>query len=186
LTAARKLLRDDPDTAETLLVAATTHAQEAITDIRRLVYDLRPLALDDLGLIAALHEQIAQYRTSGISISLDAPEQLPPLPAAVEVACYRIVQEALTNVTRHSHAQNCTLRLSLSQIVSLEIADDGVGLPPLYRTGAGLTSMRERATELGGTCVIESLPGGGTRVSVQLPLSEEIQCFHDAQEKGDA
>jgi len=170
LTAARKLLRDDPDAADELLADATIHAQEAITDIRRLVYALRPPALDDLGLVAALREQATQYGSSGVAITLDAPEQLPPLPAAVEVACYRIVQEALTNVVRHAHAHCCTIRLFVNESLCLEVTDDGDSLPTAYRAGVGLTSMRERAKELGGTCVIDRATGGGACVYAQLPL----------------
>lgn len=170
LTAARKLLRDDPAAAEALLADATVHVQEAIADIRRLVYDLRPPALDDLGLIAALREQIAQYQSSGVSFTLDVPDQLPELSAAVEVACYRIIQEALTNVVRHAHARSCTIHIALNGVLILEIADDGIGLTPSYRPGVGFSSMRERAEELGGSCVIESRPAGGTRVYAQLPL----------------
>jgi signal transduction histidine kinase len=171
LTAARKLLRDDPDAAEALLVNATVHVQEAITDIRRLVYDLRPPALDDLGLIAALREQIAQYQSSGVSFTLDVPDQLPELSAAVEVASYRIVIEALTNVVRHAHAHTCTICIALDAVLTLEITDDGTGLSPSYRPGVGFSSMRERAEELGGSCKIESISAGGTRVYTQLPLS---------------
>jgi signal transduction histidine kinase len=172
LAAARKLLRQNPDAAERLLVDATTHAQQAIADIRRLVYALRPPALDDLGLIAAIQEQLNQYRSSGVSLTLDAPEQLPQLPAAVEVACYRIVQEALTNVIRHAHARACTIRLTtVEEQLVLEICDDGQGLPPAHRSGIGLASMRERAEELGGTCAITSLPEAGTCVMARLPLA---------------
>jgi signal transduction histidine kinase len=171
LTAVRKLLRQDPEAAEMLLSDAVTHAQQAITDIRRLVYDLRPPALDDLGLVGALREQLQQYRSSDVAFTLEAPEHLPPLSAAVEVACYRIVQESLTNVVRHAHASTCTVCLTLGEPLSLDIIDDGIGLQPAYRTGVGLNSMRERATELGGTCVIEPIPAGGTRVCVRLPMS---------------
>ena len=86
----------------------TRHTQAAISDIRRLVYALRPPALDDLGLVPALREQAAHYSQAGLQITIDAPDQLPPLPAAVEVATYRIVQEALTNVVRHARARTCT------------------------------------------------------------------------------
>jgi signal transduction histidine kinase len=169
LTAARKLLHENPDAADALLADATVHVQEAITDIRRLVYDLRPPALDDLGLIAALREQIAQYQSSGISFTLDVPDQLPELSAAVEVACYRIIQEALTNVVRHAHARICTIHIALNGVLILEITDDGTGLTAEYRSGVGFSSMRERAEELGGSCVIESITAGGTRVYAQLP-----------------
>ena len=182
LSAARKLLRPDPDAADRLLVDATTHAQEAIADIRRLVYALRPPALDDLGLLAALQEQLTQYHASGLTLTLTAPERLPPLPAAVEVACYRIAQEALTNVMRHAHAQRCSVHLSVDEDLILEICDDGHGFPPLQRSGIGLTSMRERAEELGGSCTITSVPDGGARVLVCLPLIREREKH--AGEKG--
>jgi signal transduction histidine kinase len=90
ITAAARLLRQDPDTAETLLREANAHAQAATADIRRVVYGLRPPALDALGLVGALREQAEQYRSSGLLIALETPEELPPLSAAVEVACFRI------------------------------------------------------------------------------------------------
>jgi signal transduction histidine kinase len=100
------------------------------------------------------------------------------LPAAVEVACYRIAQEALTNVARHSHAEICRVRLSVDRdagMLEVEITDDGVGIPEERVAGVGLSSMRERAEELGGTLAVEPGPEGGTRVLARLPLptSEE-------------
>lgn len=169
LTSAQMLLRQDPDEAEAILRSAIAQSQEAISDIRRLVYALRPPALDDLGLLAAIQEQLTQHRASGIAFSFDAPEHLPPLPAAVEVACYRIVQEALTNVVRHAHAHTCMVRLVCREQLTIEVIDDGLGLPPAYRCGVGLTSMRERAEELGGSWLIESGAHGGTRVQAQIP-----------------
>jgi len=169
LTSAQMLLRRDPDEAEAILKSAVTQAQEAISDIRRLVYALRPPALDDLGLVAAIQEQITQNRASGVAFSFEAPEHLPPLPAAVEVACYRIVQEGLTNVVRHAHAHSCTMHLTNGEQLTIEIIDDGQGLPPAYRCGVGLTSMRERAEELGGSWLIEAGAHGGTRVQAQIP-----------------
>jgi len=169
MTSALMLLRQDPDEAEAILNSAITQSQEAISDIRRLVYALRPPALDDLGLIAAIGELFTQYRASGITFSIETREPLPPLPAAVEVACYRIVQEALTNVVRHAHAHTCVLRLVCREQVTIEIIDDGQGLPPAYRHGVGLTSMRERAEELGGRWLIEPAPAGGTCVRAQIP-----------------
>jgi signal transduction histidine kinase len=169
LTSAQMLLRQDPDEAEAILKSAMAQAQEAIHDIRRLVYALRPPALDDLGLVAAIAEQLEQNRASGIMFSLCAPQQLAPLPAAVEAACYRIVQEALTNVVRHAHAHTCIVRLACEKQVTIEVLDDGQGLPPAYRCGVGLTSMRERAEELGGRWLIEAGAQGGTRVYAELP-----------------
>lgn len=168
LSSMHMLLRQDPDQAEAILKSAITQLQEAISDIRRLVYALRPPALDDLGLVAALTEQLTQQRASNIVFTFHAPEQLPPLSAAVEVACYRIVQEAITNVVRHAHAHNCIVHLICEEKLIVEVIDDGQGLPPAYRCGVGLTSMRERVEELGGNWQIASGPNGGTCVHAEL------------------
>ncbi|HEY3229082.1 MAG TPA: sensor histidine kinase, partial [Roseiflexaceae bacterium] len=173
LAAARELLRHDVDAADRLLQELAGHTQAAIADIRRVVYDLRPPALDDLGLVLALREQAAHYSHTGLQITIDAPDHLPPLPAAVEVAAYRIMQEALTNVVRHAQARTCAVCLTLGDALDVEIRDDGVGLPPGRRAGVGLTSMRERTAELGGTYQIESMPGEGTCIHARLPLHQE-------------
>jgi len=170
LDTARNLLRRDPDAADTLLGGLSARAQAAVDDIRRLVYALRPPALDDLGLVDALRQHAAQYAPIGLCVAVEAPAALPPLPAAAEVAVYRIVQEALANVARHSAATRCAVRIWLQDRLCIEIADDGRGIAEGRQAGIGLTSMRERAEELGGTCVIESVPGSGTIVRVQLPL----------------
>lgn len=167
---ARDWIRSDPDRVEATLIDVTAKAQAALQDIRRLVYDLRPPALDELGLIGALR-QTAGNMPEGLHIEVDIPESLPPLSAAVEVAAYRIAQEALNNVNHHAHARNCSVHLSVEDELRLEISDDGVGLAAEARAGVGLISMRERAAELGGRCVIESRPGGGTRVLAHLPLA---------------
>jgi signal transduction histidine kinase len=173
IAATRELLRHDVDAADKLLQELSTHTQAAIADIRRVVYDLRPPALDDFGLVLALREQATNYSQAGLQITIAAPEHLPPLPAAVEVAAYRIVQEALTNVVRHAQARNCAVCLTLGDALDVEIKDDGVGLPLGGRAGVGLTSMRERTAELGGTCQIASVPGQGTCVRARLPLHQE-------------
>jgi signal transduction histidine kinase len=173
LAAARELLRHDVDAADRLLQELAIHTQAAISDIRRVVYDLRPPALDDLGLVLALREQAAHYSQAGLQITIDAPDHLSPLPAAVDVAAYRIVQEALTNVVRHAQAHTCVVRLTLGDALIVVIRDDGTGLPSGGRAGVGLTSMRERSAELGGTCVIETAPGRGTCIRVELPLHQE-------------
>jgi two-component system NarL family sensor kinase len=103
---------------------------------------------------------------------MEAPDQLPPLPAAIEVAAYRITQEALTNVVRHARARECRVSISIDDALQVEIVDDGVGVSKQIRAGVGLTSMRERTAELGGTYRIESAAGGGTRIVARLPLAE--------------
>jgi len=172
LSAVKKQLRQAPDIAEKLLTDAIAHAKEAIADIRQLVYALRPPALDDLGLLAALREQVSRYHASGIEIVLDAPETLPPLPAAAEIACYRIVQEALTNIVHHAHATSSNILLRVQEDLMLEVTDNGQGLPSIIRGGVGLASIRERAEELGGVCRIENRPDGGTKVVAIIPLSQ--------------
>jgi signal transduction histidine kinase len=174
LETARNRMADNPQAAA-LLTDLSGRTQEAVADIRRLVYALRPPALDELGLVMALREGAMQYNQQGINglnITFDAPENLPPLPAAVEVAAYRIAQEALTNVVRHAEARTCRVRLRLDESLGLlcvEVQDDGKGLLIQRRAGVGLHSMRERAEELGGTLTITSLSTGGTSVLARLP-----------------
>ncbi|MCI0397325.1 MAG: GAF domain-containing sensor histidine kinase [Chloroflexi bacterium] len=171
LDTARILVARDPDAAAALLGDLKVQVKATISDIRRLVYALRPPALDELGLLSAIREHAAPYNQSnGLGVSLEAPERLPPLPAAVEVAAYHIALEALTNASRHAHAQSCHIRLSLANGLCLEVTDDGDGLPTEYQSGVGLSSMRERAAELGGECRIEPGPARGTRVWAWLPL----------------
>ena len=172
---ARLRLAHDP-LADTLLTELIGRTQAAVADIRRVVYDLRPPSLDELGLLSALREGAAQLKTQGpdgIHIHIDTPDELPPLPAAIEVATYRIVQEALTNVIKHSQAHVCQLRLAVNEpahMLLLEVQDDGQGIAPDHRIGVGLVSMRERVMELGGTLTIEQATTGGTLVRAWLPL----------------
>ncbi len=167
--AARYLLPAGADRSAAYLADLITQAHTALADIRRLVYALRPPSLDALGLVGALKEQATRYDLQGLSILVDAPELLPPLPAAVEVAAYRILQEALTNVVRHAQARTCTVSVRLNDTLDLEVSDDGRGLPAACHAGVGLHSMHERAAELGGTCDITSTPGQGTCLRVSLP-----------------
>jgi len=89
----------------------------------------------------------------------------------VEVAAYRIVQEAVTNVIRHARARQCSITVQVNGAIDLVIVDDGMGLPAQVRNGVGFTSMRERADELGGQFTVEGLAGGGTCLRVRFPLS---------------
>lgn len=174
--AARDALTDEPRQADALLDDLTRQLQAATGEIRRLVYELRPPALDDLGLVGALRAHADRYDRGGFRVVVDAPAQLPPLPAAVEVAAYRIAMEALTNVGRHAGARSCALRLGVvaqngrGPALELAVVDDGRGVDPGAPAGVGLASMRERAAELGGSCVLEPVAVGGTRVVARLPL----------------
>ncbi len=174
LDAASNLLDSDIAAVRALLQELKTQMQSSIADIRRLVYNLRPPILDEWGLVAALREQVAQYQLNAVQVTVDAPETFPALPAAVEVAAYRIALEALANVVRHAHATTCTISLHVSaDILMLEIRDNGAGLPPGHHAGVGISAMRERAAELGGSCIVEPVEHGGTRVYAQMPLLEE-------------
>jgi two-component system NarL family sensor kinase len=158
-----------------LLGRLKAETQRAVTDVRRIVYGLRPPTLDEFGLVGSLREEVGrlQYEAPSLTVALDAPgEGLADLPAAVEVACYRIVTEALTNITRHAHATRCSVRIQLDQDLDVEVRDDGVGLPEGWRAGVGIASMRERVTELGGDLVIEPAFPHGTRINARLPARE--------------
>ena len=125
---------------------------------------MRPPALDELGLAGAIRQHIAGLESNELTFTVDIPDSIQTLPAAVEVAAYRITQEAVNNVTRHAQATNCTVRLRLNGDLRLEILDDGAGMSENITEGMGLSSMKERAAELGGTCTIESVTPTATRV----------------------
>jgi signal transduction histidine kinase len=171
LGAAQGLVRHDSSAGAALLGELKGETQALIADLRRLVYDLRPPALDELGLVSALREHVARLPAQGLRIEVDAPEALPELPAAVEIAAYRITLEALANVIRHAQARSCLIRLTPStEALTLEVLDDGIGLPANFRPGVGLVAMRERAAELGGSCSITTRPSGGVKTMVRLSL----------------
>src|SRR5690242_7559597 len=145
-------------------------------DIRRLAYDLRPPVLDELGFVASLQEHIKGLALPpDLCIELNRPKDLSVLPAAIEVAAYRISVEALNNVIRHAHAHNCTVNVTMNTmgLLEVEIIDDGQGLPNGWHAGVGISAMRERAFESGGTIEIRPNSGRGTRVIVRFPLSKE-------------
>lgn len=172
-----KLIHQDMAKAELVISELKIQTQTALSDVRQLIYNLRPPSLDKLGLVGALQEEINRRRGGDLQISIHS-NALPPLPAAVEVAIFRIVQEAVTNVVRHAAAQSCEVHLHVqgdsgkARFVA-EIKDDGCGFQPERHIGVGLESMRERAAELGGECWIETVTGRGTTVRAWLPLNEE-------------
>ena len=174
LEAARMTLARDPDRAAAAMTQLKDEVQSSIADVRRLVYALRPAALDRLGLVPAVEEYAARLGEGGaIVVEVSAPE-LPPLPAAIEVAAYRIATEALTNVVRHSGARTSSVSFRIDGAdLRLEVDDDGVGPDPGPRsrdTGVGMSAMTERAAELGGSCSVLPRTDGGTSVVAVLPL----------------
>ena len=172
LDAVRNFVKQDPDQAQKLIDDLKSQVQSSISEVRRIAYNLRPPALDELGLLGALRQHIeATQQTEGLRYILDFPASLPPLPAAVEVAGYRIVIEAVTNVQRHANATNCIVRIHLEkQCLCLEITDDGCGIAAGQPAGVGLNAMRERTAELGGGFSILQATAGGTQIQAHLPL----------------
>jgi two-component system NarL family sensor kinase len=164
---ARRQLETDPHSAAQQIEDLSVQTQEAISEVRRLVYDLWPPALDELGLIGALAELASRFGP----ITVTGPHPLPALPAAAEVAAYRIAVEAMTNVVRHAGAASAAVQIRIDGCLQLEIRDTGAGLPQGYRAGVGILSMRERAAELGGVCTIEPGSPHGTIVRASIPLA---------------
>ena len=173
LHAAQSTVATDPDRTVTLLATLETQVEDAVGDVRRLVYGLRPPALDEFGLCRALQQHAVRIeRDTQLSVTVEAPDSgLGDLPAAVEVAAYRIATEAITNVSRHAGARTCRVRLNRDSALLLVVTDDGIGLAAGTPAGVGLTAMRERAAELGGLLSISS-SGVGTTVSARLPIPE--------------
>ena len=167
----RTLVDDDPRAAADRLVLLQDAARTALATLRRMAHDLRPPALDELGVAGALERLAASL---GLRLGLDAPEDLR-LPAAVEVAAYRIGAEALHNVVRHASADRVEVRLALvDDDLVLVVRDDGAGRSPEAPAGVGLLGMRERADELGGSVVVDSAPGAGTTVTARLPARPAV------------
>lgn len=164
--AAGNLLSRDPERVAALLSEVRSQLSDALSDLRRLVYALRPPALDALGLLGAVRELAAR---APLPVVLDVPDSLPVLPPAVEVAAYRITAEGITNVARHAHASHCTVAISCDGQLALEIRDDGTS-GGAWVPGVGLLSLRERASDLGGTWLAGPHDGGG-RVRAVFPLA---------------
>lgn len=182
---ALKLLLDRAETSEDraesrrLVVEAGELCGTVLDELRRISLDLRPGAVDVVGLRPSIEALVSRFaRASGIAASLDAPESLPDAAPDAQAAMYRFVQEALTNVTRHARATKVDVRLQiLGKKLSVQVSDDGVGFVParaLSGTGLGLIGMKERARMLGGRLVIDSTPGRGTRVRLELPISSIV------------
>ncbi len=149
-----------------------------VDDLHRVIYDLRPSILDDLGLLPAIRWYAERLSKRGVTVQFEFPESSPDLSPEARIAVYRVVQEALSNVERHAHAETVLVACDESSTgLTIEVEDDGVGFDPEEMRqpresgqGLGLLGMRERLSLLGGTCSVESQPGKGTRVLLKLPL----------------
>jgi two-component system, NarL family, sensor kinase len=176
LESAQDLIATDPARAAEVLGGLADLAHDDVAEVRRLVDGLRPAALDQLGLVSALRQRAEQHEQAaggqGLVWSVEAEQEVEPLPAAVEVAAYRIALEAVTNAVRHSGGSACAVTLGRQDgQLRVRIEDDGVGLADGRPAGVGLSSMRERAEEIGGTCTVTS-DGRGTVVEALLPLRQ--------------
>lgn len=172
-------LAAEPQVRREILDEVIAIADQTVLKLRNLSLLLRPPQLDSLGLEAALRGQVALLsRNSRLTIDLQVGPVAGRLPAAAELACFRIAQEALTNVARHAGAGSAEVTVSIEdtdtgEALVLRVADDGRGLDPARPVGLGLVTMRERAAQLGGRVTISPRPGGGTLVCATLPIATE-------------
>jgi two-component system NarL family sensor kinase len=168
--AARNLIAAGATAAEVdrVLKSIGGETEAAVVEVRRFIDELGPSALADTDLVTALGELVAGYADAGPQVTLDVPEQLPPLDTAAEVALYRVAGEAVRNAVRHSDAQHCqvTIRIDGSDLV-LEVVDDGVGLGG-QPAGVGRRAMAERVSALGGTFELTDRAAGGVAVGARL------------------
>ncbi|MGN9781412.1 sensor histidine kinase [Nonomuraea sp. ZG12] len=171
IEAARNLAAAAPDQADRILEQTASEVSGVLDDVRRLVHDLRPPALDELGVLRAIEQQADGFRSAALDVHVTGDGALDTLPAAVEVAAYRIVSEALANVVRHAGAARCDISLSVRDgRLEVAVRDNGIGIGPDVAAGVGMLSLRERAAELGGDCQVSCPSDGGTLVTARLPL----------------
>lgn len=168
---ARDIVHDDPDAARAILDRLVPNLSGAVDDVRAIVHELRPPALDELGVVGAVEELAARFSRPERRVVVSA-DNVDGLPAAIDLAAYRIVAEALNNAVRHASASRIEISLrGVGAQLEVRIADDGRGLPTDRPSGVGLDSMRARAEELGGRFTVKSVPGSGTTVIADLPLA---------------
>lgn len=172
LRSARQLLTADPAAAARLLALLEDEMHSAIDDIKSLVANENPSTVAKLGLVGAVERFVAALRSRlHVTIDVVVLGEIPVLPDAVSVAAYRIIREALTNVVTHADARTCQVRLWFDSELRVEVVDDGVGAAAEASGGVGLASMRQRAHDLGGDCLVEPRHSGGTRLAAALPLT---------------
>jgi signal transduction histidine kinase len=170
------LREEAPEALEKTGQAAVEQIDDEIVKLRRLITELRPASLDTIGLEAALQALVEQHQEGSrleVDCDVDLPREEEARPTAVlETAVYRLVQEALNNVSKHSMARRADLTVRTTRgAIEVEVQDDGVGFEPsLAREGFGLIGMRERAALLGGTLEVDSTRGSGTKVRAEIPL----------------
>jgi signal transduction histidine kinase len=172
--AVANLLHANSSEASEIVSGLRGEARDAIAEVRRIVYGLRPRALDELGLVGAVQQQVARLRTADgrfLTVAFDAAHDLSKLPAAAEVAAYRMAVEALTNVARHSGVAEASVSFTLDEgpVLRVTVSDRGRSVSP-WMPGVGIASMRERVEQVGGTLWTRAGPDGAT-VTAEIPLA---------------
>jgi signal transduction histidine kinase len=187
--AATNLVTSDAEEAVRVLRSLRGDAREAIAEVRRIVYGLRPRSLDELGLVGAVRQRTSDLHSTGgrvLAVEVDAPGELPELSAAVEVAAFRVAVEAVTNVARHAAVDRATVTFALvgGTHLRVRVADAGASERP-WRHGVGLSGMRERVEAVGGVLTVESGPAGAV-VTADLPLGDQgsVRAAGDVGENG--
>lgn len=193
---ARQSLRTEPGTAEQYLRQIDRTAREGLEEARRLVRALRPESLEDASLAEALGRAAGHFtEETGVHVETRVNGDPGPLPPEVEITLLRVAQEALANVRKHAGGSLSRVAMTLSYLgdaIALDVRDDGVGFDVdrqasghPYSGGFGLKGMRERIEALGGTFSVESSPGGGTALAVELPVTVNPQVTLDREPFGE-
>ena len=172
--------RADGAERSALLAEARDEVRDAIAEVRRVVDDLRPPAIDEVGLLPAIRQRAAAL-SAGFTTEVAGPDPMPALPAAVEVAAFRIASEAMANVARHAGAPRCRIEVGVDDRLELTVADNGRGTDAATGRGVGWTSMQERAAELGGSCTISNRAEGGLLVRAVLPIGQHGAARADVE-----
>ncbi|MDP1568980.1 MAG: histidine kinase [Vicinamibacterales bacterium] len=173
-----------PGPARDRLLSVKALVDASLADLHRVIYDLRPSVLDDLGLVPAIRWLVShRFARSSVAVRLEVDGLAERLPPEVETALFRVVQEALTNIERHAHAEHVLVQLSADASgLLIEIEDDGIGFDPASvgapapgGRGLGLLGLRERVELLGGRCEVDSTPGHGARIVVSVPRTHGVE-----------
>ena len=162
--------------------------RDSLQDVRKIIYNLRPMSLDDLGLVPTLQKYVFTFQEEfGITVTFKTRGMFDDIKSVISLTVFRIVQEALSNINKHASAQNAIINLeSMDKELKLYIFDDGKGFNTEdlkvrnddIDSGFGLMSMTERIQLLNGSFQIVSTPGKGTKISITLPLMQEEEGFN--------
>ena len=182
-----RLIDSDIERTKKELESLKDITRSNLKDVRKIIYDLRPMTLDDLGLIPTLERYIYNFmKESSILVELKILGDVSSFESAMEIAVFRIIQEALNNVQKHSHARKVDITVEKTSVrFSVLISDDGVGFnkeedaidKDIRSGGFGLMSMKERAELLNGKLKVKSSPGMGTKIYFSIPLNEEEDIY---------